>query len=490
MKNKGYWIGSVIIFVLAVVCFVVFGVGTEIINAVTGAGKASSFGKYDGKDIELIPGSDFANAVQNYSNYFQSQGQNLDENAYFYIYSYAFNAAVQSMAYKDSVKKSGYAPSEKSVSRAMLPYFSSNGKFDPAIYAQVSESDKSSIKKDIVNSLTYQRFAEDVFGSSSGDEKMFGAKASSKEAAFAEEIATTKRGFEIAYFDKNAYPDSEVLAYANENKDKFEKYSLSIVSFDDEAEAKKIRAQILNNEITFEDAISEYSKKYYSNSEGKITNSYAYQISSNIANADDFSKISSLKNDEVSDVIKMHNGYTIYKCTGDKVAANFEDEATLKDVKSYIKSNESGRIEDFFMNKANGFAKAAAGNFTEAANEFEAETASVAPFPLNYGELSFADKITAGDISALANAGSNENLLEKAFALKENEISEPIVNGNYIVVMKLTSTEKTEISDDEKKAVANALAEYDQISAQTAILTSDKVQNNVAQTYFKSIRNK
>ena len=159
MKNKGYWIGSVIIFVLAVVCFVVFGVGTEIINVLTGAGKASSFGKYDGKDIELVPGSDFANAVQNYSNYFQSQGQNLDENAYFYIYSYAFNAAVQSMAYKESVKKSGYAPSEKTVSRAMLPYFSNNGKFDPALYAQVSESDKSSIKKDIVNSLTYQRFA-------------------------------------------------------------------------------------------------------------------------------------------------------------------------------------------------------------------------------------------------------------------------------------------------------------------------------------------
>ncbi len=491
MKNKGYWIGSVIIFVLAVICFVVFGVGTEIINAVTGAGKASSFGKYDGKDIELVPGSDFANAVQNYSNYFQSRGENLDENAYFYIYSYAFNSAVQSMAYKDCVKKSGYAPSEKAVNRNMLPYFSNNGEFDPSVYAKVSESDKASIRKDILNRLTYQRFEEDVFGTSSnGGEKMFGAKASSKESEFVENIASTKRGFEVAYFDKNSYPDSQVLAYANENKGKFTKFSLSAVSFDDEAEAKKIRSQILNNEITFEDAVSEFSKKYYSNSEGKITNSYAYQISSNLENSDDFTKISSLKNDELSDVLKMHNGYAVYKCTGDAVAADFENESVLKDVKSYIKSNESGRIEDYFMGEANNFVKAATDDFNDAAKQFGAATASVAPFPLNYGELSFADKITADDIPALENAGTNENFLEKAFALKDNEISEPIVNGNYIVVLKLSGTEKLEVSNDEKKVVENALSEFDQVSAQTAILTSDKVQNNVAQTYFTSLRNK
>lgn len=486
--KKGYWIGSFIVFILAVICFVVFGVGTEVIAAITGAGKPTSFGKYDGKDIELVPGSDFANAVQNYSNYFQQQGQNLDENAYFYIYNYAFNAAVQSTAYKSAVKKSGYAPSEKTVSRVMLPYFSNNGKYDPSLYAQYSESDKNAMRKDIRSSLTYQRFSDDVFGA--GDD-MFGAKASSKEADFVDKIASTKRGFEVAYFDKNSYPDSEVLSYANEHKDKFSKYSLSVISFDDESEAKKIHNQLLNNEVTFEDAVSEYSKKYYSNSEGKITNDYAYQISANLDNEDDFSKISSLAKDALSEPVKMKNGFAIFKATGDAVPADFTNETTLSDVKSYIRTNESGRIEDYFMTKANDFVKAAtAENFDEKAKELGVETVSASPFPLNYGELSFADKITSGDISALSGAGTNENFLEKAFALKENQVSEPIVNGNYIVVLKLANTENVELSDDEKEHVASSLKEYDESSAQTAILTSDKVVNTVAQTYFKSIQNK
>lgn len=486
--KKGYWIGSFIVFILAVICFVVFGVGTEIISAVTGAGQPNSFGKYDGKDIELVPGSDFANAVQNYSNYFQSQGQNLDENAYFYIYSYAFNAAVQSAAYKEAVRKSGYAPSEKQISRVMIPYFSNNGKYDPSLYAQFSESDKANLKKDITNSLTYQRFADDIFGS---DENLFGAKASSKEADFVDTMASTKRGFEVAYFDKNDYPDSEVLSFAAENKDKFTKFSLSVISTEDESEAKKIHNQLTNNEVTFEDAVSEYSKKYYSNSEGKITNDYAYQISSNLDSENDLSKISALKKDEISEPVKMKSGYAIFKCTDDSKAADFSDEKTLSDVKSYLRSNESGRIEDYFMAKANDFVKAAENNdFTKTAEELEIKTAEATPFPLNYGELSFADKITADDVPALSNAGTNENFLEKAFALKENQISEPIVNGNYIVVLKLAETENVELSDSEKELVAQSLKNYDLASAQTAILTSDKVQNNVAQTYFKSIQNK
>ena len=54
MKNKMLWVGSVIILILSVICFVVFGVGTELIRAVTGEGNGISFGKYNGKDIVLV----------------------------------------------------------------------------------------------------------------------------------------------------------------------------------------------------------------------------------------------------------------------------------------------------------------------------------------------------------------------------------------------------------------------------------------------------
>lgn len=70
MKNKMLWIGSVIILILSVICFVVFGVGTELIRAISGEGNGISFGKYNKKEIVLAPGTDFANAVQYYTNFY------------------------------------------------------------------------------------------------------------------------------------------------------------------------------------------------------------------------------------------------------------------------------------------------------------------------------------------------------------------------------------------------------------------------------------
>lgn len=485
--KKRYWVGSLIVFILAVICFIVFGVGTEIINVFTGAGKAPVFGKYDGKEIALVPGSDFANAVQNYSNYFQREGYDLNDDTYFYVYSYAFNAAVQSTAYKDAVRKSGYAPSAKAVMRVMLPYFYNNGKYDPSLFAQVAESDRTQLKNNITESLTYERFQEDVFGTEAADgTAFFGLKESAAEAQFIEGIASSKRGFNVAYYNKNDYPAEEVIAFANENKDKFTSYPLSVVSFDDEAEAKKVHTQLTNSEVTFEDAVSEFSKKYYSNSEGKITNNYAYQLSQNIADSADLTKITSLTDGQISEVIKMYNGYAIFRCDGEPVQINTENDSDIQIVRTYIRTNEYGKIEDYFMTKANALVTSAKeGDFAAAAASAGAQVADASPFPLNYGELSFADKITAGNVPALANAGTNENFLEKAFALKENEISEPIVNGNYILVLKLANTENVTLSDDEKEHISSSLKEFDGTSASIAIVTSPKVQNTVAQAHAR-----
>lgn len=489
MKNKGYWIGSVIILFLSVICFVVFGVGTEIISAISGAGNPTVFGKYDGKKIELVPGSDFAQAVQNYSDYFQRQGQTLDDNAYFYIYNYAFNAAVMSTAYKSEVAKSGYKPSEKAISRVILPYFSKDGKYDPVLYASYPESDKAALRNDIAKQLSYSRFAEDVFGSDSkvGGNSLFGTKKSSKEAAFLKDFAAAKKTFIIASFDKTSYPDSEIMAYAKENADNFNSYSLLIVTVKEEAQAKKLQKQITGNELTFEDAVKEYSEKYFGNGDGVIENKYEYQVKGIFDKSEDIAKVDGLKKDEVSEVIKTNEGYSIFKATEEKTTANLADETTFNAVKDYIKVNESGRIEEYFTAKANDFAKAAEGvDFVKTARTMGVKVSSTVKFPLNYGDLSIADKLPSEDEPALANASSNEFFLEKAFALKANEISEPVVNGNYILVVKNIAAENDEVSSEASEALQNELSEYDQTSAQSVILNSKKVENNVTTVYFNN----
>ena len=492
MKNKMLWIGSVIILILSVICFVVFGVGTELIRAFTGDANKISFGKYDGKDIVLEPGTDFANAVQNYQNYYQNQGQQLDQSAYFYIYNYAFNAAVQSMAYKESVKESGYKPTGKQISRTMLPYFlDSDGKYDSKLYAQVSQSDKEALKTNISRQLIWERFNDDLFGSASKlgkddyEYELYGLKVSQKEVEFLTSLGEEKRSFDIVSFDKSEYPESEVKAFGLKNIDLFNTYSLSMITVKDEAQAKKLVGQLSNNEITFEDAVSEYSEKYYTDGDGKVTSNFAYQIKENLANDDDLAKITSLEKDALSEVIQTNTGYSIYKCTGDSAKANIEEEATLDAVKNYVNTNEKSMIDEYFTEKAKSFVESAKQKgFQAAAKESGVEVLSIPAFPLNYGDVSIADSIAASDVKALSNASTNEDFLKAAFSMKISDISEPVTLGNYVSVITLTGIQNDKATDEQVTKVKTSIDDYDESEAQTALLQSKKVVNNVADTYF------
>ncbi len=494
MKNKMLWIGSVIILILSVICFVVFGVGTELIRAISGEGNGISFGKYNKKDIVLAPGTDFANAVQYYTNFYQNQGMELNNSTYFYIYNNAFNAAVQSAAYKDAVEKSGYKPSGKSISRVMLPYFlNAEGKYDPKLYNQVSNADKESLKNNISKQLVWQRFSDDTFGSSEklGDYTFYGIKTTEKETAFLASINEEKRAFDTVSFDKSTYPESEVKKFGSENISLFDTFALSMITVKEEAQAKKLQAQIANNEVTFEDAIKEYSEKYYTDGDGKVKESFAYQVKENLANADDFAKVTGLAKDSVSEVIQTNKGYSIYKCTGDKTAANMEESKTVDAVRNYITANKSDMIDEYFTNKAKSFiSNAKLNGFAKAAGDAGVEVVSLPAFPLNYGSVSIADKIDSSNAKAFAGADSNEDFLKAAFTMKQGDISEPTAMGNYITVFQLTGVQNDKADSEKLAKIAEETDGYDQSSAQSALLASSKVQNNVTEVYFNKIISK
>ena len=193
----------------------------------------------------------------------------------------------------------------------------------------------------------------------------------------------------------------------------------------------------------------------------------------------------------MSDVIKTNTGYSIYKCTGDKVASNIEESATVDAVKKYITTNKQSMIEDYFMEKAKTFvASAKLDGFETAASKANVEVTSVPAFPLNYGDISLADKIDSTSAQAFANASSNKDFLEKAFAMKEKEISEPMLLGNYITVFQLKEIQKTDSDEGRAAKVAEEVLNYDQNSAQSTLLASSKIVNNVADVYFNKFMSK
>ena len=513
MKKTLLFVGSVIILVLAAVTFIFIPA-----LAPHAVGKAAVFGKYDGKPIELSQGSEFANAVANYTesyrDYARAQGKELQDYDYFSIYSYAFNAAVTTIAYRKAVESSGWEPSEQAVARQIvqLPNFTENGRVSQKRYNALSASDRASLKKSIESQLVWQRFTDDTFGATSadvtgsgaaiklGDSRLFGLKTSDAEVAFLAEKGAQKRSFSLAAFNTADYPDSEVIAYGKEHSDLFTRYDLSVITTNDEAEAKKVLSQITSEELAFDaDTVAAYSEKYYSDSTGKVTAAYKYQLQTAIPAEEDLASVLALKEDELSGVIKTSNGYSIFRADGKAVEPVFEAAATDDEsgasgdaavtvVRNYIKANESGLVEDYYLGIAKNFAASAVANgFEGACKDFGTELVEVPAFTLNYGNAAIYGSIPS-DISQLSGAATNENFLKTAFSLKNSEVSEPIVLGSNVLVLKLTGEQTDSVSDDDKNALSDKLADYDQSAAQTALLTSDKVENDVYNAFFKYIK--
>lgn len=488
MKKTMLFIGSVIILILSAITFVFIPALSP--NA---AGKPLVFGKYGNKKIEYKQGTEFANAVANYTEMYKNQGAELNDTDYFYIYNYAFNSAVQAIAYSEAVEKSGYTPSKEVISRAMLPYFSDeNGKFSTEIYNQIPEFDRENLKKELTKGLVWNRYSEDLLGSQNkiADKSMFGLKKSNSEIEFFAKMGATKRSFDVAVFDTNNYPDSEVKKFANENKNLFSKYNFLVLTVNEQSQAKSLLSQIKKNEITFEDAVKEYGEKYYSNAEGLISRGYEYQIKEIIKNDADKEAVLSLKVNELSDVVQTATGYSIFNCTAEKEEINLTEKNTVDLVRKYIEDYEFGKIEDYYLNVANKMIEnAKTKNFAVACKENNAKLESISAFPLNYSNISMFDKIPT-EKDFFASASSNVNLLKKAFSLKANEISEPIVIDNFVLVLKLISEQKDNINANKKELIEKEILAYDQSNSQANLLSSKKVVNETSKVFFNEILEK
>jgi hypothetical protein len=213
----------------------------------------------------------------------------------------------------------------------------------------------------------------------------YGLKTSDAELAFINKMNSTSKSFDIVFFDTNNYPSTKAVEFANENSSLFNKYSFNAISVESESVAKKILSQIKNAEITFEDALTEYSKNYYTTNDGVLKNKYEYQIKATLANESDFDKLANLSIDSLSDVIKTGTGYTIYKCVAEVEPTNVNNETTINDVLDYMKTNEMGRIEDYYKAEADKFiADANSTSFDKACSKFDLTKESVSDYTLNY----------------------------------------------------------------------------------------------------------
>lgn len=483
-KGVMYTFGASIILII---CFIAFVLPSSL-SRTSQQQDALVFGKYNGKKISYEYGSDFTEFLSQYAQLFRNQGQEITSNNQFTIYNYAFNSTAIKYAQEEALKKAGYEVPEASINLQLKNYFKdSDGKFSMKAYKQADPSYIENLTKSIQNSLYTGRYYDDCYGKSFGDHTLFGLKSPKAETEFLNSFGQEKRAFRMVTFDTGNYPESEQLKYGKANPDKFTKYDYSIITVDDKETASKIISRINKGQITFEDAIAEYSGKNYSDSDGKLSNNSQYQIENLLENKDDFSSIIELAKDEISPAVQTLMGYSIFKNDGSTTAPDFSSEETLKDVQNYLSIYETSVIEDYFADLAKGFIKDAKASDldTALANYENATVEDLAAFPLNYGSSPIYEAMDTSKIRVLASADKSEDFLKQAFSIKLNDYSEPIIIGGDIVVLQYTGSEAVEKAEDAEPAdYSSQLVEFDQAASQNNVFNSPKLENNFISVYF------
>ncbi len=462
-KNPVLYAGSVLLLIIIAIAFV-FSPGLLSQNQAM-----PDLGSYNGTSI--VYDEQFRNITEYYIDQLESSGTQGDP--MFQAMTQAFNDSVLTLAFSDEVEQSGYIPPESLVKREMVQYFlDENGVYSELLFQQASDGEKLLIEDYTIESIKRMRYADDYTN----------IKISQNEIDFVKNMNKNQRSFNMVSFNKEGYPREETIAFAENNAELFTTYSMDVITVNDENTANNVAGRIANNELTFSDAIAEYSIDQYSNDTGKLDDSLHYQLRDIIKGEDAFNTLTSLTSGNVSSVIETTSGYSIFSVTANPMPINVDEDAAIDSVYSYLTIYEAGVIEDYFINLSKDFnIDAVMLGYDAALALYGAENIEISSFPVNYMSVPLLDALPTSSATQLAQAQSNENFFEIAFSLQENQYSEPIVLGNDIVV--LSNVVETEI-DNEEDQTLNFMYPYytqqfDSSDITSFFMGSEKLENNL-----------
>lgn len=93
-------------------------------------------------------------------------------------------------------------------------------------------------------------------------------------------------------------------------------------------------------------------------------------------------------------------------------------------------------------------------------------------------------------LEGLSGASTNQAFLKAVNGLKNaGDVSEPIVNNRNVVVLKLLKSNVKPSDPIPAEALHSELSNYDTSSAQEALLSSPKLENNLSEVFFKYMMN-
>ena len=452
-------IGGVIILILSVISFIFLP------TMVQSGGRATTLGKWGRISIQNTEDSEFTNQYRKLAGYAESQNlipsDEFSRNSFYHsLAKVAFDSSVIDIAIADELRKCGYSPSDFLVNKELVKYYlDENEMYSETKFQATSANAKLSYKKAVEHSMITRRYVEDLFG----DGKKGGMKMSTSETAFIEDMAKKVRDFKYVSFDFDSYPKEKIKEYGMEKAELYVTYDFSLLSYENEEEAKNVLTSLKDGSKTFEDALKEIENKKLTDENGKLEKASREDVADLFPDNSDLDKVIALKSGELSDVLQTSGmDYVIIRCDGEAKQADFDSDEVQTKVFAKMKSEDRGKIEEYLLTTGKEFVeKAKNSSFDATASEYGKEPILSQPFSLNYASLSYFPSISNDKDSVLSPASKNEDFYKDIFSLKDGEVSSPHLLGSNVVVLSQNSEKDSdEYVKDNGKTYKNQCENY------------------------------
>jgi hypothetical protein len=316
---------------------------------------------------------------------------------------------------------------------------------------------------------------------------------SSQEEEFIVNTGAVRRTFDGAAFSVSSYPDSELIAYTEQNPGNFRSTHLSRITVNSsEREARQVLNSVKDGVLTFEEAAKTQSQDSYAERGGDMGVRLVYELATEISDTQQQEGLIGLAKGELSDLLQIGSGWAFFRAEDSSYPADTSDSATLEKIRSYLLGFERGRIDAWFIGQAEDLISSTAINgFDEAVYSKGLIKFTFGPVAVNYKDLDLFPMLSSFSIPELNDndASSNLNFWQTAFSTPLGAPSEPLVLGNAVIVLY----PKEEISIDEGETEKIKAGFFYYLSNNTAqelrgfFMGSDKLENRffpVYQRYF------
>jgi hypothetical protein len=419
---------SAVILAIIVVTFI----GAPVVQNLQRASNYT-FGSFDGLPIEYTPGNYFAQQVEQLSRYYQDQFKNANfQMEKQLVWRQAFENAAQQVALKDLATKGGIIVTNHAIDLSLinLPEFQKDGQFSTELFNSTPPDRMLNYRKEASSELLIREYVGD---------RIYGGMVSDADVAFIQKMAYPQKKFSFVVYSEKDFPDAQVLAYAQKNQKLFRSIDLSRITVESQGDAERVRDLALKGTQSFADLAKTYSKDSLAQTGGALNTMLYHDLQSEFSTPADLDKVFTLKKGDLSPIFQKGKEWTIYKVVTPSTEPDFTKSSTLDDVRSYIKNNDRGVLEDYLMAQAKNFSQEAVStSFAQEAKK-DSRTLETTDFTsLNFDNLSLFPSISkASKNPAFQNLAANEDFFKKAFALPKGSVSQPILASPYVLVLEV-----------------------------------------------------